>query len=176
MARIQIPLDVFTSRMNLSDRFGNLGSQSLAQRFSGLKPISEFLDIKRLSKPANFAEMQSRINYNLSYFASNYAAVVAMICIYALIINFWLLFVILFVVGGMWFIGKLGGNDLEIGTTRITSSQLYTGLLIIAVPLGLYSSPLKTALWTIGASGTSVLGHAAVMDKPIEADFGGEAV
>lgn len=46
-------------------------------RFANLKPVTEFLDIKRMSRPSNFGEVQSRINYNLSYFSSNYAAVFA---------------------------------------------------------------------------------------------------
>jgi len=176
MARIQIPLDVLTSRLNLSDRFAGVRSQSLASRFANLKPISEFLDLKRLSKPANFTEVQSRVNYNLGYFSSNYAVVFVMLSIYSLLTNLTLLFVIFLVVGGMWGIGKLGGQALDVGAFRATSSQLYTGLLIIAVPLGIYASPITTMLWLIGASGVSILGHASFMDKPIDEAFSGEAV
>ncbi|KAI9744054.1 MAG: hypothetical protein M1818_002206 [Claussenomyces sp. TS43310] len=176
MARINIPIDAITSKLNLSERFAGVRSQSLGARFSNLKPISEFLDLKRLSKPANFAEVQSRVNYNLSYFSSNYAAVFAMLSIYSLVTNPILLFVIFLVVGGMWGIGKLEGNDLVVGTVRATTSQLYTGLLIIAVPLGFIASPFQTILWLIGASGVSILGHASFMDKPIDEAFSGEAV
>ncbi|CAL3961918.1 hypothetical protein PZA11_000773 [Diplocarpon coronariae] len=176
MSRLQIPLDVITSRLNLSDRFASVRSQSLGSRFANLKPVSEFLDFKRLSKPANFTEAQSRVNYNLGYFSSNYAVVFTMLSVYSLLTNFLLLFVIILVVGGMWGIGKLGGADLDIGFFRATSSQLYTGLLIIAVPLGIIASPISTILWLIGASGVSILGHASFMDKPIDEAFSGEAV
>lgn len=176
MARIQIPLDVLTSRLNLSDRFASVRSQSLTSRFANLKPISEFLDLKRLSKPQNFGEVQSRINYNLGHFSSNYAVVFAMLSIYSLLTNPVLLFVIILVFGGMWAIGKLNGQDLDIGVFRATTSQLYTGLLIVVVPLTLYASPLTTLLWLIGASGVSILGHASFMDKPIDEAFSGEAV
>src|SRR5271163_2358391 len=115
MARIQIPLDVLTSRLNLADRFAGVRSQSIASRFANLKPISEFLDLKRLSKPANFAEVQSRVNYNLGHFSSNYAVVFAMLSIYSLITRPLLLFVIVLVVAGMWGIGRLEGRDLDIG-------------------------------------------------------------
>ncbi|KAL0468921.1 PRA1 family domain-containing protein [Neurospora intermedia] len=128
MSRIQIPIDVLTSRLNMGERFQNFRSGSIANRFSNLRPLSEFFDIKRLSKPENFAEMQSRVNYNLGHFSSNYAVVFVMLCIYALLTNPWLLFDIVFVVAGMWFIGKLDGRDLEIGQHRFTTSQLYTGL------------------------------------------------
>jgi hypothetical protein len=176
MSRIQIPLDVITSRLNLSDRFAGVRSQSLSNRFANLKPISEFLDLKRLSKPANFGEVQSRVNYNLGHFSSNYAVVFMMLSIYSLLTNLILLFVIVLVVGGMWGIGKLEGRDLDVGFVRATSSQLYTALLIVAVPLGLYASPISTALWLIGATGVSILGHASFMDKPIDEAFSGEAV
>ncbi|KKZ61006.1 hypothetical protein EMCG_04342 [[Emmonsia] crescens] len=161
MARLQIPLEALTSRFNLSDRFSGVRAQSLTTRFSNLKPISEFFDIKRISKPANFSEIQSRVNYNLSYFSSNYAAVFVMLSIYSLLTNLILLFVILLAIGGSYGIGRLEGRDLEIGGFRATTSQLYTTLLIVCVPLGLWASPLSTALWLIGATGVTVLGHAS---------------
>ncbi|KAI5465886.1 PRA1 family protein-domain-containing protein [Mariannaea sp. PMI_226] len=176
MARIQIPLDIITSRLNLGDRFQGLRSGPLSGRFSNLRPISEFFDFKRLSKPANFAEVQSRVNYNLGHFSSNYAVVFVMLSIYALLSNSLLLLDIIFVAVGMFIIGRLDGGDLELGTFRATTSQLYTGLVCIAVPLGLIASPFMTLLWLIGASGVTIIGHAAFLDKPIDEAFSGEAV
>ena len=169
-----IPLDLITSRF--SDRFNSVRSQSFGSRLANLRPISEFLDVKRVSKPANFAEVQSRLNYNLSYFASNYIVVFCMLSIYSLLTNWLLLFVIILVTGGLYGIGKLEGRDLDIGIFRATSSQLYTALLIVAVPLGLWASPFATVLWLIGATGVTVLGHAELMEKPIEDAFSQEAV
>jgi PRA1 family protein 1 len=176
MARIQIPLDVLTSSLNLSDRFAGVRSQSLAARFANLRPISEFFDLKRLSKPASFSEVQSRVNYNLSHFSSNYAVLFVMLSIYSLLTNPMLIFLIVFVVGGMWGIGKLQGNDLDIGVIRATTAQLYTGLVVIAVPLFFIASPFTTIIWLIGASGVTIMGHASFMDKPIDEAFSGEAV
>jgi hypothetical protein len=176
MSRISIPLDALTSRLNLGERFNSVRSQSIASRFANLKPVSEFLDLKRLSKPANISEVQSRVNYNLSYFSSNYAVVFVMLSIYSLLTNLTLLFLIIFVVGGMWGIGKLGGADLDIGVVRATSSQLYTVLVCISVPMFFFASPITTALWLIGATGVSILGHASLMEKPIENAFCEEAV
>ncbi|CEJ95006.1 Putative Prenylated Rab acceptor 1 [[Torrubiella] hemipterigena] len=176
MSGIQIPLDALTSRLNLGDRLQGLRSGTLSGRFSNLRPLGEFFDFKRLSKPANFAEMQSRINYNLGYYSSNYAVVFAMLSIYSLLTNWVLLFDIIFVVAGMFIIGRLNGADLEIGTFRATTSQLYSGLIIIAVPVGLFASPFATLLWLIGASGVTILGHAAFLEKPIDEAFSGEAV
>jgi hypothetical protein len=155
--------------MNLSGRFDGLRNQSISSRFSNLRPVSEFFDVKRVSKPANFGEIQSRVNYNLSYFSSNYFVVFCMLSIYSLITNLKLLCLIIIVIGGMYGIGKLEGNDLQIGGFRATTSQLYTCLLIIAVPLGFLASPLST-------SSVTILGHATFMDKPIESAFSEEAV
>lgn len=176
MARIQIPLEALTSRLNLGSRFDSVCSQSIGTRFANLKPISEFLDLKRLSKPTTFGEMQSRVNYNLGYFSSNYAAVAIMLGIYSLLTNLTLLFDIIFVGLGLFGIKKLGGRDLELGFMRATTSQLYTGLLVIAVPLFIWASPISTALWLVGATGVSILGHASFMDKPIDTAFSEEAV
>jgi hypothetical protein len=176
MSRLQIPIEALTARFNLSGRFGDIRSQSISSRFANLRPLSEFFDLRRLSKPANFSEVQTRVNFNLSYFSSNYAVVFVMLSIYSLLTNQLLLFVIILVVGGMYGIGKLGGRDLELGVARVTSSQLYTGLLIVAVPLGIWASPFSTVLWLIGATGVCVLGHASFMDRPIENAFSEEAV
>ncbi|KAK4240818.1 PRA1 family protein-domain-containing protein [Achaetomium macrosporum] len=175
MARIQIPIDVLTSRLNLQDRFASMRSGSLSSRFSNLRPISEFLDVKRVNKPANFAEMQSRVNYNLGHFSSNYAVIFTMLCIYGLLTNFWLLFDIIFVVLGMYLIGKLDGRDFEFGQQRFSTVQLYTGLYVIAIPIALISGVFGTMMWLIGASGVVILGHAALLDKPIDEAFSGEA-
>ena len=99
-----------------------------------------------------------------------------MLSIYSLLTNWYLLFLIILVIGGLWGIGKLDGNDLDIGVFRATTSQLYTGLVVIAVPLTFLSSLFTTALWLIGASGVTILGHASFMDKPIDEAFSGEAV
>ena len=176
MARIQIPLDALTSRLNLGSRFDSVRSQSISTRFANLKPVSEFLDLKRLSKPANFGEVQSRVNYNLGYFSSNYVAVAIMLAIYSLLTNLTLLFAIIFLGVGLFGIKKLEGRDLELGFTRATTSQLYTGLLIITIPLLIWASPISTAMWLVGATGVTILGHASFMDKPIDTAFSEEAV
>ncbi|CAJ2501326.1 Uu.00g041790.m01.CDS01 [Anthostomella pinea] len=176
MSRIQIPLDVLTSRLNIQDRFSGFRNTSLSSRFANMRPVSEFFDFKRLSKPANFGEVQSRVNYNLSTFSSNYALVFVLLSVYALITNPLLLFDIVLLVAGLWLLGRLGGQDLVIGSFHATSSQLYTGLLCTCGLLFIIASPFSTVLWLIGASGVVIIGHAAFMDKPIDEAFSGEAV
>ncbi|MCJ1313748.1 hypothetical protein MMC25_007428 [Agyrium rufum] len=176
MAPINIPLDALTSRLNLSSFSENVRSQSVSTRFANLRPISEFFDLKRLSKPNGFGDIQSRINYNLGYFSSNYLVVASMLGVYSLITNVTLLFDIVFLTGGVYAIRKLDGRDLELGFARLTPSQQWMGLLIIGVPLTLYASIFGTALWLIGAIGVSIFSHASFMDKPIDTAFSEEAV
>ena len=176
MSRINIPLEALTSRLDLGSRFEGVRSQSIGTRFANLRPISEFLDLKRLSKPANFGEVQSRVNYNLSYFSSNYFAVALMLTVYSLLTNYALLFDMIFMGVGLFAIKKLDGRDLELGFTRATTSQLYTGLFIIGIPMFIWASPIATALWLVGAIGVTTLGHASFMDKPIDTAFSEEAV
>jgi hypothetical protein len=171
---IQIPIDVITSRFG--DRFNSIRSQSMSSRFANLRPVSEFLDLKRLSKPANFGEVQSRVNYNLGHFSSNYAVVFVMLSVYSLLTNWALMFLIVFVSASLWGIGKLNGRDLDLGFRRFNTSQLYTALFCVAVPMVFLASPITTILWLIGATGVTVFGHAAMMDKPIENAFSEEAV
>jgi hypothetical protein len=174
MSRISIPLDVVTSRLNFSERFGSVSN--IGSRFGNLRSLYEFFDVKRISKPSNLGEAQGRINYNLGYFSSNYAAIFAMLSIYALLSNWWLLFFIILLIGGMYGIGRLAGQDLVLGNWRATSSQLYTTLVIIAIPVFFMSSPFSTVLWLFGASAFCIVGHAVIMDKPIESAFSEEAV
>lgn len=77
----------------------------------------------------------------------------------------------MFVGGGIYGISLLNGEDLVLPFTRLTTSQLYTGLLVVAVPLGFLASPISTMMWLIGSSAVTVLGHASFMEKPIETVF-----
>lgn len=138
--------------------------------------MGDFFDFKRISKPNGFGEVQSRIQFNLSYFSTNYAIVFALLSVYSLLTNIRLLFVLIFIVGGLFGIGTLQGRDLVTPFGTIANSSLYTALFIIAIPWIMIASPLSTLLWLIGASGVSILGHAAFMEKPIESAFAEEQV
>lgn len=144
---------------------------NLSTSISKLRPPQEFFDLRRISKPANFNEIQSRISYNLGYFSANYIAIISILSIYALITNLLLLFVIAFSVGGIFAINKLDGEDLVTPFGRFNTSQLYTGLLVVSIPLAFFASPISTVMWLVGSSSVSVFSHAALMEKPIETVF-----
>ncbi|CAH2448366.1 Putative protein involved in ER to Golgi transport [Komagataella phaffii CBS 7435] len=146
-------------------------AQNISNKFANMKPPQEFFDFRRVSKPANFGEVQQRVAYNLGYFQANYIAIVALLSTYSLLTNLLLLFVIVFTIAGVYGIAALQGQELELGFTRLNTSQLYTGLFIVAVPLGFLASPISTLLWLIGASSVTVLSHASLMEKPIETVF-----
>ncbi|ODV90545.1 hypothetical protein CANCADRAFT_44194 [Tortispora caseinolytica NRRL Y-17796] len=167
-------LSGLSERLNM-DRIRS-ETQSLQSRLGNLKPPQDFFDVKRMSKPSGFGEVQSRWSYNLSYFSTNYLVLFAMLSVYSLLTNPLLLFVIVLGLGGAYGISMLGGGDLNLGVAQLTTSQLYTGLLVVVIPLTLFASPISTIMWLIGASGVSILGHAAIMDKPIESAFADEAV
>lgn len=164
-----IQLSQFSERLNLDRIRSDVGS--LQSSISKLRPPQEFFDFRRVSKPANFGDVQSRVSYNLGYFSANYLAIISILSIYALITNLLLLFVIIFVGGGIYGISLLNGEDLVLPFTRLSTSQLYTGLLVVAVPLGFLASPISTMMWLIGSSAVTVLGHASFMEKPIETVF-----
>ncbi|GMM34516.1 Yip3 protein [Saccharomycopsis crataegensis] len=164
-----IAFSQFSERLSLDRLRSDAGS--LTTRMGSIRPPQEFFDFRRLSKPENFGEIQSRVGYNLGYFSSNYALIAALFFVYALITNLLLLFVIIFVVLGVLGINKLHGEDLVLPFGRLTTSQLYTGLLCVAIPLGFLASPISTMMWLIGASGISIFSHAAFMEKPIETIF-----
>ncbi|VEU23483.1 DEKNAAC104708 [Brettanomyces naardenensis] len=144
---------------------------SLQGKFSSLKPPQEFFDVRRISRPADFSEIQQRVAYNLPYFQANYIAIVLLLSVYALLTNALLLFVILFGGLGAYGISRLNGGELSLPIGTLTTSQLYTGLLIITLPLGFLASPVSTMMWLIGSSAVTVFSHAALMEKPIETVF-----
>ncbi|CCH62183.1 hypothetical protein TBLA_0G02430 [Henningerozyma blattae CBS 6284] len=150
--------------------------RNLQSKLSSLRPPQEFFNIKSISKPQNFGEIQSRVGFNLKYYSTNYALIIACLSIYTLLTNLLLLFVIVFVIAGITGINKLQGEDLNTPFGSFKTTQLYTALLCVAVPLGFLASPISAMLWLIGASGVTVLGHASLMEKPIETVFEEETV
>lgn len=114
-------------------------------------------DVRRISKPNGLGEIQSRVSYNLARYSSNYSVVFALLAIWALVTNPLLLLVIVLAVGGMLGIGRLSGENLRIGPIDLTTSQLYTTLVCITVPLGFIASPISTVFWLLGANTVRLL-------------------
>lgn len=162
-------MSLLTERLSLDRLRSDVGSVQNA--FSKIRPPQEFFDFRRLSKPANFGELQGRVGYNLGYFSANYGAIVGVLSIYALVTNLLLLFVIFLVVGGVYGISRLDGGDLTLPGFSFTTSSLYTALLIVSIPLIFVASPISTLMWLVGSLCVCVFSHALFMEKPIETVF-----
>lgn len=164
----------FTENLSMDkikSEFNNIQS-----RLSSIRPPQEFFNVKNVSKPQNFADLQSRVSYNLKYYSTNYAAIIALLSIYTLLTKPLLLFVIVFVFLSLAGINKLNGQDLVTPFGTLKTNQLYTAVMFVAIPLGFLASPISTLLWLIGASAVTVFGHASFMEKPIETVFEEETV
>ncbi|KAH9831273.1 prenylated rab acceptor PRA1 [Rhodofomes roseus] len=140
-------------------------------RLSALRPVSEFFDHHRISKPADLNTATSRISYNTRYFSGNYGVIVGVLAVYALLTN-WLLIISLgFLIGGFAAINKFAPEPLQVGDQVITQKTLYTGLFVVGIPLLWWSSPLGTFFWLVGASSFLILGHASLMEPGIESEY-----
>ncbi|CAG8757280.1 37832_t:CDS:2 [Gigaspora margarita] len=131
-------LPISEERLTLLNRFKS-------ERLGNIRPMSEFFDRSRISKPNG---MGGRIT------------------------NLWLVLTILFLLGGLNYIRKLPPNEpLVIFERSISQKQLYVGLFSVSIPLLWISSAGSTIFWIIGASATLVIGHAALLEPGVEGGF-----
>ncbi|TFK54155.1 prenylated rab acceptor PRA1 [Heliocybe sulcata] len=140
-------------------------------RLSALRPPQEFFDFNRISRPADLNTATSRISYNTRYFSGNYGLIIAVLAVYAVVSNYWLLISLAFLVGGFGLINKFGADPVQFGDRTITQKQLYTVLFCIGIPLLWWASPLGTFFWLVGASGVVIIGHACIMEPGIESEY-----
>jgi hypothetical protein len=77
---------------------------------------------------------------------------------------------------GLNFIRKLPPDQpLVFGQYVLTQKQLYSGLIIISIPLLWISSLGSTIFWIVGASATMILGHAALLEPGVDSGFASTA-
>ena len=164
-------MNIAFARDQLQNTVSQFSQIRSSERFANLRSPREFLDPRRISRPANLSELQARIRHNLARYGSNYSAVFVLLALYALITNLTLVFVIVLAVGGMVGIGKLNGQNLSVGPVDLSTSQLYTGLLLVCVPLALFASPIGTIFWLLGANFVVIGTHAALLEPPVETAF-----
>ncbi|GJJ06316.1 hypothetical protein Clacol_000507 [Clathrus columnatus] len=77
-------------------------------RLSALRPVGEFFDYNRISRPADLNQATSRISYNTRYFSGNYGLVIATLAVYALLTTPLLLIALVLLTGGFIVINKWG--------------------------------------------------------------------
>ncbi|KAG9299937.1 hypothetical protein G9A89_009665 [Geosiphon pyriformis] len=158
-------LPISAERLSVLTRFKN-------ERLGNLRPVGEFFDKNRLSKPNGIAAITQRLSYNLTYFQSNYILIVMGLLIYCLITNLYLLFTIIFLMFGLSFITKLPPDEpLVFQHYVITQKQLYTAFFGIAIILLWISSAGSAIFWIVGASATLVVGHACLLETDVGSGF-----
>lgn len=141
-------------------------------RLSGLRAPMEFFDFHRISRPAGLDEAVQRISYNTRYFSGNYGLIVAVLAVYAIIVNPLLLISLAFLTLGFIAINKFGADPMQVGDHVVTQKSLYTVLFVVGIPMLWLSSPLGTFFWLVGASSVLILGHATVMELGVESEYG----
>ncbi|KAK3826463.1 MAG: PRA1 family protein-domain-containing protein [Linnemannia elongata] len=141
------------------------------ERLSSLRPIAEFFDTSRMSKPTGIAQITSRLTRNLPYFQGNYTLMFLGITAYSVVSNGMLMFSVAFAVGGTHLISCVPTEGVVIGKNTYNARQLQTGLVCVSVPLFFFSSTIGTIFYIIGASTVGILGHAAIMEETTENRF-----
>ncbi|PCH43799.1 prenylated rab acceptor PRA1 [Wolfiporia cocos MD-104 SS10] len=140
-------------------------------RLSALRPVTEFFDFNRVSRPADLNTATTRISYNTRYFSGNYGVIIAILAVYAVLTNPLLLIALAFLIGGFAAINKFAPEPMQLGEHVVTQKSLYTGLFVIGIPLLWFASPVSTFFWLVGASSVLILGHASLLEPGIESEY-----
>ena len=53
-------------------------------RLANVRPLNEFIDYHRISRPKDTNEAVQRVTYNTRHFSGNYAVVIGLLAIYGL--------------------------------------------------------------------------------------------
>ncbi|KAG0170350.1 hypothetical protein DFQ28_010775 [Apophysomyces sp. BC1034] len=121
------------------------------ERLSNLRSLGDFFDKDRIKFTTSFHTISQRWN----------------------ITNWFLLFSVMFIVGGFYLISRLDG-PLTIGGTALSPSSLYASYAAASIILLLFSGATGVIFWIIGAAALIVLGHAALLEPGLEGDFGAD--
>ncbi|OAV93631.1 hypothetical protein PTTG_02972 [Puccinia triticina 1-1 BBBD Race 1] len=142
------------------------------QRLSAIRPFSEFFDYQRISRPNDLNAATSRITYNTRHFSGNYALIVAALAVYSLLTNPLLLISIGFLVGGFGCIQRFGPDpNMPTEGQMVTQKSMYITLFVIGIPMLWIAAPIATAMWLVGSSAVTVLGHASFLEPSVESEY-----
>lgn len=138
-----------------------------------MKKLDDFFDVSRMKKPAGMVEIQQRVTYNLSYFVSNYAAIVALSFLYCIFTNLKFFTILFLEIGAVYYLHTRFGDTGEINLRvfKLGKNMWYPVLVLIMLPVLFVQSPLSQVFWLSVSCASIVLLHAAVMDIPAEAEY-----
>ena len=141
-------------------------------RVKSLKPWTDFFDRSRFSKPASFQQFSERLHFNMSYFENNYILLLLIVIAYFLITNLWLLFSVLFLIGGYKWLGSLPANQpFKIGSAMFNVTHLWLVYGVVAFILLFFTGVTGTVLWIGGICCGLLALHAGFIDKPVASEF-----
>lgn len=141
-----------------------VGRDWIQSRHAVVRPWSEFLNIKKVSKPKSGADVLHRIVSNVQRFQSNYLFVFLGLVIYCIVTNPTLLFALGFCLASWWFISvRNKGEGIKILGRETAARELYAIVVVIAIVLFYFAGAGGTVFWIIGASVVLILTHAVVM-------------
>lgn len=111
------------------------------ERLSSLRPIGEFFDYQRISRPQDLNEATQRITYNTRHFSANYLVLIGLLAVYGLLTSPLLLVAIAFLVGSFAAVNRFAPEPLQVGEHVVTQKSLYTGVVVVGVILLWFASP-----------------------------------
>lgn len=143
------------------------------QRFSMLKPWSDFFDWRRISKPKDVTDLTKRISHNLVYFQANYVIVVIVLLIYIMITNLLLLLSVVLIGAGFYYISKRPPNEplTLFGKYQFDQKKLYIILGVLSLILLYLSSGGSALFWIVSVSSSIIFIHASLLEQSIESEF-----
>ncbi|KAA1093598.1 hypothetical protein PGTUg99_003614 [Puccinia graminis f. sp. tritici] len=53
----------------------------------------------------------------------------------------------------------------------VTQKSLYITLFVIGIPMLWIAAPIATAMWLVGSSAVTVLGHASFLEPSVESEY-----
>ncbi|WFD00877.1 Prenylated Rab acceptor 1 [Malassezia yamatoensis] len=123
-------------------------------RLANVRPLNEFIDYHRISRPKDTNEAVQRVTYNTRHFSGNYAVVIGLLAVYGLIMAPLLIVAVGVLVGGFTAINRFG-------------------LFVVGIVLLWFANPFSFVFWLVGSSAILILGHAAFIEPPVSSEYAG---
>lgn len=142
-------------------------------RLASLRPLGEFADYHRVSRPRDTNEAIQRITYNTRHFAANYALIILVLSVYGLVTAPLLLVAMVVLVGGFVAINRFAPEPMQVGDHVITQKGLYVALLVVGVVLLWFAQPFALIFWIVSSSALLILFHAAFIEPPVASEYAG---
>ncbi|WFD36557.1 RNA-directed DNA polymerase [Malassezia cuniculi] len=158
-----------TSSLTVPERFRSLRETRLAS----VRPMSEFLDYHRVSRPRDTNEAIQRITYNTRHFATNYTIVILVLSVYGLVTAPLLLVAMGVLFGGFVAINRFAPEPMQVGEHVITQKGLYAALLVVGLVLLWFAQPFALIFWIVSSSALLILFHAAFIEPPVSSEYAG---